>query len=129
MYGFSTQLNTTFDDARERVTEALKAEGFGVLTEIDVADKLHEKVGAELRPYTILGACNPPLAYQAVQADPDIGMLLPCNVIVREEVDGSQTVGFMDPEAVMSLTDNPDIANVAGEVRDRLDRVREALAG
>ena len=129
MYGFTTQLNTTFADARERTTEALKAEGFGVLTEIDVADKLHEKVGAELRPYTILGACNPPLAYQAVQADPDIGMLLPCNVIVREEPDGSQTVGFMDPQAVMNLTDNPDIAKVAGEVRERLERVRETLAG
>ncbi|MFB6261404.1 MAG: DUF302 domain-containing protein [Thiohalorhabdaceae bacterium] len=129
MYGFSTQLNTTFENARERVTEALKAEGFGVLTEIDVADKLHEKVGADLRPYTILGACNPPLAYQAIQSDPDIGMLLPCNVIVREEADGSQTVGFMDPQAVMNLTDNPDIAVVAVEVRERLERVREALAG
>ncbi|HKJ72251.1 MAG TPA: DUF302 domain-containing protein [Gammaproteobacteria bacterium] len=129
MYGFTTRLNTDFEDARERTVEALKAEGFGVLTEIDVAGKLHEKVGAELRPYTILGACNPPLAYQAVQADPDIGMLLPCNVIVREEDDGSQTVGFMDPQAVMNLTDNPDIAKVAGEVRERLERVREALAG
>jgi len=129
MYGFSTQLNTSFENARERTTEALKAEGFGVLTEIDVADKLHEKVGAELRPYTILGACNPPLAYQAIQGDPDIGMLLPCNVIVREEADGAQTVGFMDPQAVLSLTDNPDIARVAGEVRDRLERVRESLSG
>ena len=129
MYGFTTQLNTNFEDARGRAIEALKAEGFGVLTEIDVADKLHEKVGAELRPYTILGACNPPLAYQAVQADADIGMLLPCNVIVREEPDGAQTVGFMDPQAVMNLTDNPDIAKVAGEVRERLERVRESLAG
>ena len=129
MYGFTTQLHTGFEDARERTIEALKAEGFGVLSEINVADKLHEKVGAELRPYTILGACNPPLAYQAVQADPDIGMLLPCNVIVREEADGSQTVGFMDPQAVMNLTDNPDIAKVASEVRERLERVQESLAG
>jgi len=127
MYGFTTRVSGSFDEVRERAVEALKAEGFGVLTEIDVADKLHEKVGADLRPYTILGACNPPLAYQAVQADPDIGMLLPCNVIVREEDDGTQTVGFMDPQAVMNLTDNAEIGKVAGEVRERLERVRQAL--
>ena len=129
MYGFSTQLSTTFADARDRVIEALKAEGFGVLTEINVSDTLKEKMGADLRPYTILGACNPPLAHQAIQADPDIGMLLPCNVIVREEADGTQTIGFMDPQAVMALTDNQQLAEVAGEVRTRLDRVRDALAG
>ncbi len=129
MYGFTTNISGGFEEVRQRAIEALQAEGFGVLTEINVADKLHEKVGADLRPYTILGACSPPLAYQAIQADPDIGMLLPCNVIVREEADGSQTVGFMDPQAVMAMTDNSQLAEVAEEVRARLERVRAALSG
>lgn len=127
MYGFFTTLQSNFDDAVQRVTEALGTEGFGVLTSIDVKQTLKEKLNVEHGHYTILGACNPTLAHQALQADPDIGLLLPCNVIVREEDDGSITVGFMDPTAVLSLGDFPGISELAEEVRAKLERVKEAL--
>jgi len=127
MYGFFTTVQSNFDDAVARVTDALREEGFGVLTTIDVQHTLKEKLNVEHRPYTILGACNPPLAHRALSADPDIGLLLPCNVIVREEDDGTVTVGFMDPEAVLSLGEFPGIAELAGEVRTRLERVKNAL--
>lgn len=127
MYGFSTTISSGFDAAVEKVTQALQQEGFGVLSEIDVAGTLKKKLDLDKRPYKILGACNPQLASQALEADPDIGLLLPCNVVVREEADGSAWVGFMDPAAVLGLVDKPGIEGLAGEVRSRLERVRDSL--
>ena len=128
MYGFSTTLSTTFDEAITRVTEELKAEGFGVLSDIDVQATLKAKIDQDVGAYRILGACNPPLAHQAITAERDIGLLLPCNVVVREEGD-QVVVAFMDPAAVMDLVGNPGITELGAEVRGRLERVRDALKG
>lgn len=129
MYGFNINVTGNMQTVRERVTAALQQEGFGVLTEIDVAATLKKKLDVERKPYLILGACNPTLANQALNADPDIGLLLPCNVVLREEDDGSITVGFMDPAAVLSLVDQEGVEVLATEVRSRLERVRDAVAG
>ena len=127
MYGFSVSISGSFDDAITRVTEELSKEGFGVLTEINVKAVLKKKLDVDKRPYTILGACNPVLANQAIDAEPDIGLLLPCNVLVREEEDASITVSFMDPAAVLTLVDKDGIAELAGQVKEKLERVRDAL--
>jgi uncharacterized protein (DUF302 family) len=129
VYSFSTTFDGGYDEAIRRVTEELGKEGFGVLTEIDVKATLKKKIDVDRRPYIILGACNPSLANQALTAEPDIGVLLPCNVIVRQEDDDSITVTFMDPEAVLELVQRDDVKPLASDVKGRLERVRDALNG
>lgn len=127
MYGFNVTLKTTMADAEAKVREALMAEGFGVLTEIDVQKVMKAKLDVDRSGYKILGACNPNLAHQAIEAEPDIGLLLPCNVLLREESNGDITVGFMDPVAVLGMIDNPAIAEVAPIVRGKLQQVANSL--
>lgn len=125
-YGFGTQLDLPYEEAIPRVKEALKAEGFGVLTEIDVRKTMREKLGAEMEPYIILGACNPPLAHRALEKEPDIGLLLPCNVVVRADKTGSR-VDIADPQAMLGIVDNDAVRAVADEAKQRLQRVIAAL--
>lgn len=125
-YGFGTRLDLPYEEAVPRVKEALKAEGFGVLTEIDVRKTMREKLGAEMEPYLILGACNPPLAHRALEQEPDIGLLLPCNVVVRADTTGSR-VDIADPQAMLGIVGNTTIKAVADEAKQRLQRVIAAL--
>ena len=126
-YGYGKSVAMDFEHAIDRVTHALKSQGFGVLTDIDVQDTLKNKLGADMPPYRILGACNPPFAHGALQAEPSIGLLLHCNVVVRQEEDGMVFVEVMDPAAVLGLVTNPAVRAIALEVRGRLDRVLAAL--
>ena len=126
-YGFGKTVAMEFAAAVTRVTQALQGEGFGVLTDIDVAATMKKKLGQDMLPYRILGACNPPLAHRAIQAEPAIGLLLPCNVVVREDEAGKVHVEFMDPNAVLELVDKPEINRVASEVRQRLERVMASV--
>jgi uncharacterized protein (DUF302 family) len=127
-YGFGTVVNLPYDQAIERTRAALKDQGFGVLTEIDVKATMKAKLDADFRPYAILGACNPPLAHRALSADLGIGLLLPCNVVVYDNLDGTSTVEAMDPQAALALVgDNPAIADVAREARTRLRQALDAV--
>ena len=128
MYGQHISIAGPFSSALERVISALKDEGFGVLSDIDIQKAMKEKLGVDMPAYRILGACNPPLAHRALQAEPDIGLLLPCNVTVRDEADGKVSVGFLDPQTMVQLTRNPGVASVADEAGERLRRVQSALA-
>ena len=126
-FGFGKVVESGFDKAIERVTEELAKEGFGVLTTIDVQATLKAKLNKDMRPYRILGACNPVLAHQAITAVPDIGLLLPCNVLVREDEDDQVHVEFMDPGAVLGLVDDPRVDPLAGQVKEKLEKVLQAL--
>lgn len=127
MYGHHIEIEGPFEQALTRVQAALKAEGFGILSDIDIQKAMQEKLGVDMRAYRILGACNPPLAHQALQADPEIGLLLPCNVTVRQVRDDRVTVGFLDPQTMVQLTSSPAVAAVADDAGQRLSRVRQAL--
>jgi uncharacterized protein (DUF302 family) len=124
--GFQSTLNLEYEAALEKVTEALKAEGFGVLTSIDVKETMKKKLDADFRKYTILGACNPPLAHKALTARPDVGLLLPCNVIVYEEGEAT-VVNIIDPLSMTNFIQDPALESVAEEARQRLKRVSESI--
>jgi uncharacterized protein (DUF302 family) len=125
-YGFGKQTSLSYAEALEQTKEALKTQGFGVLTEIDVRQTMKEKRGIDFRPYAILGACNPPLAEQALHAELDIGLLLPCNVVVYE-ADGGAVVEAMDPEAALGIVGNPALEPIAWEAKQRLKKALELL--
>ncbi len=126
-FGFGKSVSSKFDATIDDVTNALGEEGFGVLSDIDVAATLKKKLDKDMPPYRILGACNPTLAHQAVTAEPETGLLLPCNVLVREDDDGVVHVSFMDPVAVLGLVNNDNILPLADQVREKLNRVMAAI--
>jgi uncharacterized protein (DUF302 family) len=125
--GFDVKLNVPYDEAISKITAALKTEGFGVLTSVDVKETLKQKIGVDFRRYIILGACNPALAHRALSADLDVGLLLPCNVIVYEEGSNS-VVSIVDPKAMLSIMANPALQPIAEEARMKLQRVAQSLA-
>jgi uncharacterized protein (DUF302 family) len=126
-YVFGKPVAMAFDAAVQRVTEELAKVGFGVLTDIDVQATMRKKIGLEMRPYRILGACNPQLASQAIAAEPQIGALLPCNVVVRQDAQDTVHVEIMDPDAVLNLVDNPAVPPLAAQVRGKLEQALAAL--
>ena len=125
-YGLGGKVRLSFAEAVEQAKEALKAEGFGVLCEIDIQATLKAKIGVDRKPYTILGACNPHLAHQALQAEPDLGLLLPCNVVVFEDAEGVW-VKAIEPGKMLGVTGNPDLEPIAGQVREKLSKAIERL--
>ena len=126
-YSFSTTIDMTFDEAISSVKQELQREGFGVLTEIDVKETLKQKLNVDFQRYTILGACNPSFAYQALQLEDEVGVMLPCNVIVQEHAGGGVRISAVDPVASMQAIDNPKLKEIADQVRDRLKSVIDAL--
>lgn len=126
-YYFSKILNISFDEAISRVTEELKKEGFGILTEIDVKETLKKKLNVDFKKYRILGACNPPFAYQALQAEDKVGTMLPCNVIVQEHAEGKVEVAAIDPAASMQAIENSKLREIAEQVRIKLRKVIDNL--
>lgn len=127
-YYFNTELKgISFEDAREKVVETLKSEGFGVLTNIDIKATLKKKLDVDFRPYEILGACNPPFAYEALQAEPKIGLMLPCNVIIEQNTEGNIEVSAVDPVASMQGVGNNELGEIARQVQDKLKKVIESL--
>lgn len=130
MYGFTTSLsNVPFDEAVQKTIDALKTEGFGVLSDIDIQQAMKAKLGLDMLPYRILGACNPPLAHQALQAAPGIGLLLPCNVTVRQASHDMVVVGFLDPQVMVGLVEGAGIKAVSDAAEERLRRVCASLGG
>ncbi|MDX2506825.1 MAG: DUF302 domain-containing protein [Gammaproteobacteria bacterium] len=127
MYGINLTVDCSMDEAEHRVVTALKEEGFGVLTEIDIKGVLKKKINVDRKPYKILGVCNPVLANKALQAEPDLGLLLPCNIVIREEENGSTTVAMVDPAAMFSIIDKPEMEGMAKEVRKSFERVMAAI--
>jgi uncharacterized protein (DUF302 family) len=126
-YSIKKDVESNFEDTLVKVTEELKNEGFGVLTEIDVKATLKQKLDVEFRNYKILGACNPPFAHQALQNEPEIGLLLPCNVIVYEKEDGGNTIAAIDANAMLSVVENDSVKTIADEINQKLKRVVEAV--
>ena len=126
-YGYTKKVKTSFETTVSQVAEELKKQGFGVLTEIDVKETFKKKLNLDFRPYKILGACNPALASKALGSESEIGLLLPCNVVIQQSEEGAVTVSIADPKAMFTLVENPDVAGVAEEADQRLRRVLEAL--
>lgn len=126
-YSFGGETELSFDEAVKRVTESMKEQGFGILTEIDAKKVLKEKLGLDRKPYKILGACNPQFAHKAIDMEPDIGTLLPCNVLVYEKDDGTVVVSAMNPEAALKLVGNPNIEDIAKQVRTRIEKALKDL--
>ncbi|MBU3928347.1 MAG: DUF302 domain-containing protein [Bacteroidetes bacterium] len=126
-YYFEKTVNYSFEDAVERVTEELKKEGFGILTEIDVADTLKKKLDVDFRKYKILGACNPPFAYRALQAEDKIGAMLPCNVVVQQVSDNQTEIAAVDPVASMQAVENEHLGSIAIEIRSKLQKVIQSV--
>jgi uncharacterized protein (DUF302 family) len=127
MYGIHVAVDCGMEEAEQKIVAALKEEGFGILTEIDVQATLKQKIDVDRKPYKILGACNPKLANEALNAEPDLGLLLPCNVVIREEDDGRTMIAIVDPAAMFTVVDKPEMEELAKDVRIRFDRIMAAL--